>query len=153
MRRCPACSHTKHESEFYGPKATKCKDCDNGRKRQTPERVLRNRAHHRAAQELVRRHRDEYNDLLDYFRQVVEEEAAILAVRSETTLKCASDEHPPAEVVLLRPGQRRAGQDAESRIAPCAFCANAHERKHRCPVCGAAPQVALAAAAIARHQR
>lgn len=136
MKICPACDTAKPLGEFYDGSGW-CKRCQNSRpKPQTARRIIRTRARHRARAELVELHRDEYDDLVEFFIDVVTEEAQRLAQQPE-----AAEHYPDDEPVRLRPGRRLPDETPLDRIdvARCPECADHHDRGHRCRACGAAP--------------
>lgn len=144
-RRCDpvtGCGQVKAEDEFYahgngkagGQKWTRaiCKDCDNGRPRKaTPSRAIRNRARHRAMQRLAGHHPRQFDVLFQQEVEKAQREYEILQAIGAHTV-------PEGEPVRLRPGPKRAGQEAEHRIdvARCTVCHTNHDRGHSCPNCG-----------------
>lgn len=136
---CTKCGQIKPVSDFYsrakGKPKPYCKDCDNTRARPASEsKLLNNRARHRAVEDLIARHRDEFEDLLALHRLDVKSEAARLT-------KEAAELGVSGDLPRLRPGQRKRGQTPVTRldVGRCTTCARSHDRGHVCPKCGAAP--------------
>jgi len=125
MKTCNKCHEVKPRDEFY-PDHGKCKDCENSRPRERKlTKFIRSRARNRATAELVARHQDEFNALLDLYTEECAKEAEELG----------------GETVRLRPGKRRSGQTTVDRVdvGRCPECAKHHDRGHVCPNCGASP--------------
>lgn len=93
----------------------------------TEDRVVYRRARQRATAELLKRHADEFEVIL---------QATVRQVRLEVdNLR----EHGDGNVVKLKPGPRPAGETAVDRIdvGNCPDCASHHDRGHECPTCHA----------------
>ena len=135
---CSICGEAKPASEFYADSnrtsglSSRCKGCDNGRRRQTPARILRNRARQRATQQIVAEHAERFRELYEHALEMVKDEAELLAQQPE------AHDHG---TVRLRPGRYAEGDDVLDRIdvGRCAACVDAHSTGHICPDCGASP--------------
>jgi hypothetical protein len=112
----------------------------------TEDRAVRNRARHRAVAALVELHRDEFERLYANEMDVAVAEAARIREHVAPT-PVATSSAKPREVLAtrLRPGPRPAGLPFTDRIrddvGACPRCAVHHDTGHRCPVCGAEPQM------------
>lgn len=142
LRRCNRCERVKPITEFYekgdGFRQPMCRDCDNARPRTRGiKKIVRVRARHRATAELVKRHRAEFGDLLEYFTATATEEADQLAA----AMAAERQDQPEDGIPRLRPGLTRKGQSAVQRLdrARCPECTRHHDRGHACALCGAAP--------------
>lgn len=114
MKRCRTCGEMKPRSDFYTRRdavdglAGQCKSCENGRKRQDPARIIRNRARQRAVEDLIRAHQSEFKDLqAKHLKQAQTQAAAIAAAEG-------LDEDA---VVLLRSGPAADGEQVTDRVA------------------------------------
>lgn len=120
----------------------------------TLPRLVDQRARRRATQELMKRHRAEFDGLLAQFRleaAAEAEELARVAAANRAQRPSPSEHHAstPEPVAddppRLMPGARLAGQSALDRIdvARCSVCAKSHDRNHVCTKCGSLPPLTL----------
>lgn len=147
LRTCTGCGEAKPPTEFHAEKRRKsglqarCKKCMNSVYKPFNEnRIIRNRAHHRAAAELKARHLDEYNELVAAFREEARREAEELAAHPEARA------HYGNTTPRLRTGRRASGESAADRIdvARCPDCIRHHDAGHVCANCGSVPHTAVA---------
>lgn len=114
-----------------GKDATTCRNTPEQRRKQ----LLYQRARTRAVQDLIGKHKSEFDDLLSVRRGEVElEMEEIESARTDT-------EHAP-EPARLKTGRRAKGQKVIDRIdvARCPHCIKHHDQGHVCQVCGASPE-------------
>lgn len=145
MKLCTKCDVEKPLTDYYPDSDAKdgrrsaCRRCMNAAQA-TGSKVVRNRARHRAIAELVKRHEDEFSDLLSLYLHEAAQEAQALAQTPEAAA------HYSSTPVRLRPGARQPGQKPGDRIdvARCPHCVKHHDRGHVCPSCGAVPHTTVA---------
>lgn len=135
MKTCPKCNEEKPATAefFYRDKRSGdglgswCKTCVNGRaKPQTRARIIRTRARHRAMQQLVELHREEFEALY--------EDARAEAIEEDDRLTADPENHArfDAETVRLRSGRRKPGETPEARVDEtwCVECSVYHAQDH-----------------------
>lgn len=145
-KTCTQCGQTKPMAEFYEQAGGKygreaaCRDCKTQTRSITPNRVVRNRARHRAVAALIDRHRDEFAQLM------AAELTTAQAEHEELTAAAAERGQDDAAVARLRPGPKRREQTSGVErldVARCPHCIKHHDRGHVCAKCGSAPAAAL----------
>jgi hypothetical protein len=135
-KRCPNCEEEKSADldHFYADKNARdglgswCKSCVNGRaKPQSRARLIRSRARHRAAQALIERYPEDFEELY--------QDARATAVEEDERLTADPVNHArfDAEAIRLRPGRRKPGEDPEARVDDnwCVACSAYHAADHR----------------------
>lgn len=143
-RTCTKCDTTKPLDEFYevvggrDGRMAHCRTCNNHRP-PTPTRAIRQRARGRAYAELVNRHRDEFEQILDEFT------IAAAAEHAQLQQVAASTRSHDVSVPRLKPGPRRNTDSSvidRLDVARCATCHGFHDRGHVCDTCGSHPSTA-----------
>lgn len=134
-KKCPKCGETKDLTAryFYRDKNSRtgfflwCKTCVNNKPRaKTRNRIIRNRARHRAVAQLVALHPEQFQALYESARaDAIEEDERI---SNDPEIKAQFGETTPR----LRSGRRAEGDEPKPRIDEkwCATCAAYHARGH-----------------------
>lgn len=144
-KACTKCTQVKPLTEFFTNKETRdghaswCRSCNNGNRRPTPSRLIRNRARGRAMFTLAQRHAAEFEQLLE------EETTKAWAEHERVAAEAAAMGNTDAEVARLKTGPKRREQtDVVERldVARCPKCHEHHDAGHRCANCADAEAAA-----------
>ncbi|VXC07074.1 hypothetical protein [Aeromicrobium sp. 9AM] len=140
-RTCSKCDKTQPIDEYYelrsgvNGRMAHCRTCNNKRP-PTENRVIYKRARNRAYADLVKRHADEFNALLE------DHKAKALAELEELREAAATQRDEDVALPRLKPGPKRNTDSSvvdRLDVARCPHCHSYHDHGHECETCGDVP--------------